>query len=43
MKILAGIYAMDSGSIHYLGQPVSIANPGGPAPGIGIVHQELSR
>jgi len=44
MKILAGIYAMDSGSIHYLGQPVSIANPRAAQHlGIGIVHQELSQ
>ena len=44
MKILAGIYAMDSGSIHYLGQPVAIANPRAAQQlGISIVHQELSQ
>jgi ribose transport system ATP-binding protein len=44
MKILAGIYAKDSGTITYLGQPVSIPNPRSAQHlGISIVHQELSQ
>ena len=43
MKILAGIYAKDSGSITYLGQPVDIPSPKAAQHlGISIVHQELN-
>ena len=43
MKILAGIYAKDSGSITYLGQPVEIPSPKAAQHlGISIVHQELN-
>ena len=43
MKILAGIYAKDSGTITYLGQPVAIPSPKAAQHlGISIVHQELN-
>jgi ribose transport system ATP-binding protein len=43
MKILAGIYAKDSGTIRYLGQPVDIPDPRAAQHlGISIVHQELN-
>jgi len=43
MKILAGIYAKDSGTITYLGQPVEIPSPRAAQHlGISIVHQELN-
>ena len=42
MKILAGIYRPDSGTIHFRGKPVSIRSPGESSQlGIGIIHQEL--
>ncbi|MGO8799022.1 MAG: sugar ABC transporter ATP-binding protein [Roseiarcus sp.] len=42
MKILAGVYAKDSGEILYNGQPVEFAGPrDAQAMGIGIIHQEL--
>jgi ribose transport system ATP-binding protein len=42
MKILAGVYAKDSGEIFYNGQPVAFASPReAQAVGIGIIHQEL--
>jgi ribose transport system ATP-binding protein len=42
MKILAGIYAPDSGSIHLDGKLVSIHSPRDSAQlGIGTIHQEL--
>ena len=42
MKILAGVYAKDSGDILYNGQPVAFAGPrDAQAMGIGIIHQEL--
>ena len=42
MKILAGIYRPDSGTIHFHGQPVSIRSPRESSQlGIGIIHQEL--
>src|SRR5580704_6599742 len=42
MKILAGVYAKDSGEILYNGQSVAFAGPGdAQAMGIGIIHQEL--
>lgn len=43
MKILAGIYAKDSGTISYLGKPVDIPTPRAAQHlGISIVHQELN-
>ena len=43
MKILAGIYAKDSGTIHYLGQAVEIPTPRAAQHlGISMVHQELN-
>lgn len=43
MKILSGIYSMDSGTIIYLGKPVLIPNPRTAQHlGISIVHQELN-
>lgn len=43
MKILAGIYRPDSGSILIDGRPVTFAHPAeARRAGIGIVHQELS-
>ena len=42
MKILAGIYARDSGEVLYNGEPVSFASPrAAQMRGIGIIHQEL--
>ena len=42
MKILAGIYTKDSGTILYNGQSVEFTNPReAQAAGIGIIHQEL--
>jgi ribose transport system ATP-binding protein len=42
MKILAGIYARDSGDVLYDGEPVSFASPrAAQMRGIGIIHQEL--
>jgi len=42
MKILAGIYARDSGEVFYDGEPVSFASPrAAQMKGIGIIHQEL--
>jgi ribose transport system ATP-binding protein len=42
MKILAGIYRPDSGTIHLNGRPVLIRSPRESAQlGIGIIHQEL--
>jgi ribose transport system ATP-binding protein len=42
MKILAGIYARDSGEVLYDGEPVSFASPrAAQMRGIGIIHQEL--
>ena len=42
MKILAGIYRPDSGTIHLHGKPVSIRSPRESSQfGIGIIHQEL--
>src|SRR5271155_2130337 len=42
MKILAGVYARDSGTILYNGQPVDFVAPrDAQAAGIGIIHQEL--
>jgi ribose transport system ATP-binding protein len=42
MKILAGIYARDSGEVLYDGEPVSFASPrAAQMKGIGIIHQEL--
>ena len=42
MKILAGIYRPDSGTIHFHGKPVSLRSPGESSQlGIGIIHQEL--
>src|SRR5260370_9477799 len=42
MKILAGVYAKDSGTILYNGEPVDFSNPRAAQPaGIGIIHQEL--
>jgi ribose transport system ATP-binding protein len=42
MKILAGVYTKDSGTILYNGQPVDFAGPReAQAAGIGIIHQEL--
>lgn len=43
MKILAGIYTPDSGSIVVAGRPVEIANPSASlALGISMIHQELT-
>jgi len=43
MKILAGIYAKDSGTITYLGKAVEIPNPRAAQHlGISMVHQELN-
>jgi ribose transport system ATP-binding protein len=43
MKILAGIYTKDSGTIRYLGQPVEIPSPRAAQHlGISMVHQELN-
>ena len=42
MKILAGLYIKDSGTILYDGQPIEFASPReAQAAGIGIIHQEL--
>ena len=42
MKILAGIYVPDAGTIHLDGKPVSIHSPRDSARlGIGTIHQEL--
>ena len=41
MKVLAGIYTADSGSIRLHGQPITISNPlKAQQLGISIVHQE---
>lgn len=43
MKILAGVYVLDSGQILLDGKPVSIIDPrDGLAHGISMIHQELS-
>jgi ribose transport system ATP-binding protein len=43
MKVLAGIYQRDSGTIYLDGKPVEIHGPhGARALGIGIIHQELN-
>ena len=43
MKVLTGVYKMDSGEIRIDGQPVHIQNPiDGRRMGISIIHQELS-
>jgi ribose transport system ATP-binding protein len=43
MKILAGVYARDSGEIRFKGQPVEIASPRAAQDlGISIIHQELN-
>ncbi len=43
MKILAGVYQRDGGSVRFDGQPVEIASPGQAQQlGIAIIHQELS-
>jgi ribose transport system ATP-binding protein len=42
MKILAGVYTRDSGTILYNGTPVDFTSPReAQAAGIGIIHQEL--
>ena len=42
MKILAGVYTKDSGTILYNGEPVAFASPReAQAAGVGIIHQEL--
>jgi ribose transport system ATP-binding protein len=42
MKILAGIYRPDSGTIHIDGTPVELRSPrDAAAQGVGIIHQEL--
>jgi ribose transport system ATP-binding protein len=42
MKILAGVYVRDSGTILYEGRPVDFASPReAQAAGVGIIHQEL--
>jgi ribose transport system ATP-binding protein len=42
MKILAGVYTKDAGTIVYNGQEVNFTNPReAQAAGIGIIHQEL--
>ena len=43
MKVLTGIYSLDSGSIHYQGQPVTFKGPrDSQQAGISIIHQELN-
>jgi ribose transport system ATP-binding protein len=43
MKILSGIYTMDSGSIHIEGQEVDVAGPKvAQRLGISIIHQEMN-
>ena len=43
MKILAGIYTKDAGSITYKGQPVEIPTPRAAQDlGISMIHQELN-
>lgn len=43
IKILAGVYSLDSGSIELDGKPVQFETPGdAKAAGIGIIHQELN-
>jgi ribose transport system ATP-binding protein len=43
MKIASGVYQPDSGSLHWLGQPVSFRDPRqAQAAGIGIIHQEFN-
>ncbi len=43
MKILAGVYTKDAGTIQFQGKPVEIANPKAAQNlGIGIIHQELN-
>jgi ribose transport system ATP-binding protein len=43
MKILAGIYPKDDGTIYFNGEPVTIASPRAAQDlGISIIHQELS-
>jgi len=43
MKILAGIYAKDSGEIRYRGKPVEIPSPKAAQDlGISMIHQELN-
>jgi ABC-type sugar transport system ATPase subunit len=43
MKILSGVYAMDSGAIYLDGQPVQIHNPHqGQQLGISIIYQEFN-
>ncbi|KAE9540144.1 ribose ABC transporter ATP-binding protein RbsA [Ursidibacter maritimus] len=43
MKILTGIYHRDAGTIEYLGQKVTFANPkASQEAGISIIHQELN-
>jgi ribose transport system ATP-binding protein len=43
MKILAGVYTKDAGTIRYQGRPVEIPNPRAAQQlGIGIIHQELN-
>ncbi|OOR99957.1 ribose ABC transporter ATP-binding protein RbsA [Haemophilus paracuniculus] len=43
MKILTGIYQRDAGTIEYLGQAVSFANPkASQQAGLSIIHQELN-
>lgn len=43
MKILAGVYTRDSGTVRLDGQPIDVASPrAAQALGIGIVHQELN-
>src|ERR1700693_2790842 len=42
MKILAGVYAKDSGTVLYDGRSINFASPReAQAAGIGIIHQEL--
>ncbi|THD43898.1 MAG: sugar ABC transporter ATP-binding protein [Bradyrhizobium sp.] len=42
MKIMAGVYTRDSGTILYNGREVSFGNPReAQAAGVGIIHQEL--
>jgi ribose transport system ATP-binding protein len=42
MKIIAGVYTKDSGTILYNGEPVAFASPReAQAAGVGIIHQEL--
>lgn len=43
MKVLTGIYSMDSGQIHYQGQPTQFKGPrDSQQAGISIIHQELN-